>query len=107
MLQDVYSVHCALLFAKYRLKSYPYEEFIDDIKNSEYKVNDIKNIVFNMNIINLYPSYIINDNIFDIWQYFFAASRFINYIKQQRKDIITNKDYHYKYLLFTKYYMYL
>ena len=82
ILEDIYSVHSVLLFATYRFKSYTHQEFIRNVKSSQYngyiKEESLEKAVTSMNSINLYPSFIIDDDLYQIWKYLFAASRFVS-----------------------------
>ena len=75
---------------------YTKNKFITDIMRSQYfnssdkaLQSKLKDIVTNIRIINFHPAYIIGDNIYDVWKYFFAASRSVNKLKQNNGNKIS------------------
>eukprot|EP01084_Bolivina_argentea_P268273 455607_1 len=79
MLYDIYSVHNCFLFTNYHFKPYPKHIFINSVDANEH-CKQYKNRIKSKHIpsIDLYPQYIIDDNMYDILRYFFAASHVVN-----------------------------
>eukprot|EP01084_Bolivina_argentea_P230416 388678_1 len=83
-LHDIYNIHRCFLFTNYRLIEYPQAKFLNDFQNnkyfSKYKANSvfshmIKSIESNqIPSIDLFPQYIIDDDMYTIWNIFFATS---------------------------------
>eukprot|EP01084_Bolivina_argentea_P033967 62828_1 len=84
LLNDIYSVHNAFLFANYQFQQYSKQQFIQDITNNNYlkhkQINIPQITQQNTNSINLFPQFIIADDMYEIWQLFFGASFFVNKI---------------------------
>eukprot|EP01084_Bolivina_argentea_P095219 171200_1 len=73
---DIYSTHNCFLFGNYHFTTYSQSEFMDDLKDCKYIDMDPNYYISSLksNIIDLYPKYIIDDDMFIICRYFFAAS---------------------------------
>eukprot|EP01084_Bolivina_argentea_P238115 400054_1 len=86
LLYDIYNVHNYILFVEYQFQQY------DEIM-LEHQIH-MKNLIpnnkhFDLNEvpkINLYPKYIINDNMYDIWNYFFDTSHLVHKLRQIHDD---------------------
>eukprot|EP01083_Nonionella_stella_P091157 254771_1 len=86
LLYDIYNVHKCFLFANYHSIHYDTVQFVNDIQNCKHFDSSIKRCIRNIgfedtiiaNTIDLYPSYIIDDDMYAICKYFFCASRVVN-----------------------------
>eukprot|EP01083_Nonionella_stella_P066540 175280_1 len=84
LLIDIYNVHKCLLFSNEHFKDYDVNEFVKDIQDSTHlnpqTKQRIKSIGFEDKIttINLYPSYIIDDDMYQTCKYLFCASHIVH-----------------------------
>eukprot|EP01084_Bolivina_argentea_P078956 143292_1 len=53
------------------------------------------------NRINFYPSYVINDSIFEIMNYIFSVSQYIHYVRESMKDSVS-RNFELKAMIITK-----
>eukprot|EP01084_Bolivina_argentea_P084696 153129_1 len=94
-LYDIYSVHNIFLFTNYHFQSYHTDEFIANIAGNKYfsdKEVELLSNIKNASIptMYLYPSYVIDDDMYLIWNYFFATSYLTHKLKQL-KQMLTVK----------------
>eukprot|EP01083_Nonionella_stella_P129955 394361_1 len=94
MLYDIYNVHKCFLFANYHFQSFTTNQFIKCIQNSlnvsgrnKLFMSKVKEFIKRIQTVNLYPEYIIDDDMYHIWKYFFAASRLVHTIKHHHSNI--------------------
>eukprot|EP01084_Bolivina_argentea_P262391 443698_1 len=83
VLRDVFDVHRAFVFSNFHFREYTVDNFKEDImKNGVWHLGQtfIENIQFNKPY-NLYPNYLVNDDMFSIFNYHFGISYYINYLK--------------------------
>eukprot|EP01084_Bolivina_argentea_P238118 400059_1 len=98
LLRDIYSVHNSFLFTTHQFKVYSKRKFVHDInKNNYFKeyilkpqfIEMIDTLRNNMPTIDLFPQYIIDDDMYSIWKYFFSASRLVAKLKNSNsRDFI-------------------
>ena len=97
ILYDIYNVHNCFLISNYQFTQYDKNRFVQDIEDNNYFNSNGKNAQFIDKIralmyykytpqINLCPQFIIDDNMYDIWSYFFAASHLINKVNTIDND---------------------
>ena len=72
-------MHNAFLFANYQFTSYDKETVIERIKSNEtispYETYQmVEFIEQKISVMSLYPQYVIDDNMYQIWNYFFGMS---------------------------------
>eukprot|EP01084_Bolivina_argentea_P267932 454970_1 len=108
MLYDIYNVYNCFLFSNYQFTKYKKDTFVKDIETNNYFDRTpkhahiaikIKESINNHAIpqIDLFPQYIIDDDMYDIWTYFFAASHFIHkLIQTNSKNIVNNGNFIFK-----------
>eukprot|EP01084_Bolivina_argentea_P073382 133173_1 len=101
ILYDIYNVHRCFIFANYQFTQYETNTFIENIEHNNFLNPNKKNKRFITKIkklmqqnkeyfiptIDLFPQYAIEDDMYDIWKYFFAASHFIHEIDQIIDDV--------------------
>eukprot|EP01083_Nonionella_stella_P025328 69750_1 len=86
LLHDIYNAHKCFLFANYHFEHYDVTQFAQHIQNCTRLNDNITKYVENASIanritsttINLYPSYVIDDDMYKIWKYFFSASHLVH-----------------------------
>eukprot|EP01084_Bolivina_argentea_P022634 42069_1 len=71
LITDIFSVHNCFLFSNFHFQQLD----ISDLKGLSVNEDLIKQ---NPNSISLYPQYVIDDDMYLIWKYFFAASHLVN-----------------------------
>eukprot|EP01083_Nonionella_stella_P149751 476036_1 len=78
-LHDVYNVHKCFLFTNYHFKHYNVKEFTEDLQNCKHLQNctDLTFKEDDFATLNLYPSYIIDDDMSNICKYFFCGSHIV------------------------------
>eukprot|EP01083_Nonionella_stella_P276229 938454_1 len=93
LLIDIYNVHKCFLFSNYHFMDYGVKDFANDIQkrkhlNPQTKQN-IKSIGFEDKIttINLYPSYIIDDDMYQTCKYLFCASHIVHQQMQNNNHV--------------------
>eukprot|EP01084_Bolivina_argentea_P228081 385286_1 len=95
IVRDIYNVYDCFLFSNYQFIDYTKTEFILDIqKNVPFDCNDeqvtrvqqINTLVATMEKYNFYPRYIINDDMYEIWKYFFSVSHIIHKMRQTKNN---------------------
>eukprot|EP01084_Bolivina_argentea_P279320 477519_1 len=100
-LYDIHNIHNCFLFSKYQFSEYKIKTFSNDITNNIYfnfyKVDTpfiltVKSLIKPTKIpeIDLFPQYIIDDDICDVWNYFFAASSLVRELIENKKSTIHN-----------------
>eukprot|EP01084_Bolivina_argentea_P241268 405076_1 len=96
-LYDIYSVHNNFLFSNYQFAEYKADDFIWDIQSNvyfdKYKYNEnfvsaIDSLKQYIPTINLYPQYIIEDDMYDICRYFFAGSQLLQQLLTKKPDTL-------------------
>eukprot|EP01084_Bolivina_argentea_P079183 143682_1 len=95
-INDIYNVHDCFIFSNYHFSRYEKSVFIDNIQENNFFKQDGDNEQFidkvknftntNMMSIDLFPVYVIEDDMYQIWNYFFAASQFVDTIKNTNPD---------------------
>eukprot|EP01084_Bolivina_argentea_P308899 534236_1 len=103
-LYDIFNIHNCFLFANYQFCQYGKSTFwANVITNNYFNPNRIetpsatKILKWLLNHdkwipeIELFPQFIIDDDIYDIWRYFFAASRLVNKLMEKTNQ---NIDHH-------------
>eukprot|EP01084_Bolivina_argentea_P299751 516725_1 len=89
LLMDIFDVHRLFIFSNFHFKEYSVDDFKEDIKQKGTQIIGEKFIERYVNNIkmqerfNLYPQYIVNDNIFRVFDYHFGVSLFINTLKNK------------------------
>eukprot|EP01084_Bolivina_argentea_P308898 534235_1 len=104
IVSDIYNIHNCFLFANYQFCQYGKSTFwANVITNNYFNPNRIetpsatKILKWLLNHdkwipeIELFPQFIIDDDIYDIWRYFFAASRLVNKLMEKTNQ---NIDHH-------------
>ena len=88
VLIDIYNVHQLYRFKNFHFKAYPIREFKSDIVrngNEHFGVNftqkHLENIAIQSDENKLFPTHIINDDMFQILAYHFGISCYANYLK--------------------------
>eukprot|EP01084_Bolivina_argentea_P282796 484171_1 len=95
ILNDIFNVHRSFIFGTYHFEEYTSKRFVFDINNNRFLGKKFtekylpKNIEFNAHF-NFYPSYLINDNLFEIVKYFFGISHYVHDIEKNGE--IENKN---------------
>eukprot|EP01083_Nonionella_stella_P057734 151442_1 len=85
LLRDIYDVHKCFWFANYHFMHYKVNQFAKHIQKCDHFNSSIKKCIktvgmearLTITTINLYPSYIIDDDMYQICKYFFCASRIV------------------------------
>ena len=84
LLIDIYSVHKALSFGQFKFQNYTKKDFLRDIGEAVQKafrtvnfspIIEARNGIFNLSF---HPSYIINDDMFEVMACHFAVSSLVN-----------------------------
>eukprot|EP01084_Bolivina_argentea_P008771 16410_1 len=85
---DIYNVHKCFLFSHYQFTHYRQKSFSQSIQNRvsgfrgfirKIKMQNLSpTFKFKLPQINLFPQYIIDDDMYDIWRYFIAASHIVH-----------------------------
>eukprot|EP01083_Nonionella_stella_P276228 938448_1 len=84
LLIDIYNVHKCFLFGNYHFQHYDVEQFADDIEKSKHLNPQTKKCIKNsgfedhITTIDLYPSYIIDDDMYETCKYLFCVSRIVH-----------------------------
>eukprot|EP01083_Nonionella_stella_P025327 69743_1 len=94
LLHDIYNVHKCFLLGNYHFTHYDVSQFSKDIQNCKYLKPNIKKYIESVAIessittttIDLYPSYVIEDDMYATCQYFFCASRIVHQETQNNDD---------------------
>eukprot|EP01083_Nonionella_stella_P239450 838037_1 len=94
LLHDIYNVHKCFLLGNYHFTHYDVSQFSKDIQNCKYLKPNIKKYIESVAIessittttIDLYPSYIIEDDMYAACKYFFCASRIVHQETQNNDD---------------------
>eukprot|EP01084_Bolivina_argentea_P018660 34714_1 len=87
LLTDIYTTHKLFIFTNFNFEEYNKNDFKKDIKKhaitilGENTIEQYSQHVESMDEVNLYPSYLVNDNVFEIFEYHFAISYYLNYLK--------------------------
>eukprot|EP01083_Nonionella_stella_P126616 383325_1 len=84
LLRDVWSVYKCHRFTQFNLTQYSLDQFKEDIKGRVHLFEQsLRNKTTNINDdkCHLYPQYLIDDDIFEIFKYHFAVSSYVNYLK--------------------------
>eukprot|EP01083_Nonionella_stella_P047346 126718_1 len=76
LLRDIYNVHKCFLFANYHSIHYGTAQFANDIQNCKHFNSSTRQHIDSIagDTIDLYPSYIIDDDMYAIGKYFFSAT---------------------------------
>eukprot|EP01084_Bolivina_argentea_P242106 406259_1 len=86
LLQDIYDVHRSFQFKHFHMIDYKPKHYVNDILNNMYLEQPGISKRFGFN-----PTYIINDNLFDVIHYIYAVSSYIhktmNSMKQNKHEI--------------------
>eukprot|EP01084_Bolivina_argentea_P193897 332639_1 len=87
LLHDIFDVHRAFKFSNYHFLDYSANEFKADIANNgnrylghKFVEQYINNIRFEPRF-NFHPKYLIQDDIFSVFNYVFATSYYVHYLK--------------------------
>eukprot|EP01083_Nonionella_stella_P054921 144941_1 len=80
LLMDIYDVHKIFVFANFHFREYDMREFVSNISNA-FGDRFIETCVPFKPRFNLYPNYIIDDDIFRVFDYHFGVSLFVNTLK--------------------------
>eukprot|EP01083_Nonionella_stella_P232592 820325_1 len=83
LLMDIYDVHRIFVFANFNFTDYTTHHFKTDI-NKAFGEQFIETHAHNVSLeprFNLYPVYIIDDDIFRVFEYHFGVSLFVNGLK--------------------------
>ena len=92
LLIGIYGVHKALLFGQFQFKEYTKKDFMTDIKEAEQRVFDEPicspiiekhESAFNLSF---HPSYLINDDMFEVMACHFAVSALVNRLEKKQFD---------------------
>eukprot|EP01084_Bolivina_argentea_P056004 102557_1 len=94
LLYDIYSTHKSFIFSNYQFQTYSLNDFIKNLKNTEYisshnerkKIEKIKRCMKPVTkAIDslLYPQYVIDDDMYIIWQFIFSISETTRRLKQK------------------------
>eukprot|EP01083_Nonionella_stella_P058113 152302_1 len=83
MLQDIYDLHRSFRYMHYHFEDYKWEQYIKEVMDQIYLElpNNHRGFQFN-------PSYVVNDDLFCVFQYIFGVSLYINQIM----DSMTTRD---------------
>ena len=88
LLLDIYSVHKARCFGQLTFTNYPKSQYIEDIQKSEQSIfaEAICSPIIKENEsafnLSFYPSFVINDDIFEVMSLQFAVSSLVNGLNQ-------------------------
>eukprot|EP01084_Bolivina_argentea_P017319 32348_1 len=92
ILQDIFDVHRYFRFSNYHFEEYSLHAFRNDVMkannkyfNNNYMTHLMKNIEIK-EMISFYPQYIICDNMFEIFDYFFSTSCYVHYLRNTLKS---------------------
>ena len=93
MLYDIYNIHKCFKFGNYQFMDYSKQTFIDNVNNNNYFNQNNKNTQFMIKMhdipeIDLFPQYIIDDDMYEIWRYFFSASHSVHKLIKNKNIII-------------------
>eukprot|EP01084_Bolivina_argentea_P214726 364516_1 len=84
LLLDIFDVHRIYIFSNFNCKEYTVADFKNDMeKRDNGIIGDNLMDVSIRSSLNLYPQYIVNDDIFRIFDYHFAVSAFVNELKNE------------------------
>eukprot|EP01084_Bolivina_argentea_P285614 489822_1 len=79
ILQDIYDVHAEFQFSNYHFEEYSVQQYKHDLDvNVQVNKAETHQIKKSMTF---YPQYIINDDMIEIMDYMFCASRYIHYLR--------------------------
>eukprot|EP01083_Nonionella_stella_P286785 976124_1 len=83
LLRDVFAIHKAFVFANFNFKEYTISQFIEDIAGSfgqEFIDTFADDLSFTPRF-NFHPTFIVDDDIFRVFEYHFAVSLYVNTLK--------------------------
>eukprot|EP01084_Bolivina_argentea_P264153 447356_1 len=94
MLQDIYATHNCFLYRNYQFAEYKKQTMIENITNNKYFgknkqdfASKIKSVIMEkISDIDLYPSYIIEDNLYIIWKYVFSVTHLVQKLIQNNSN---------------------
>eukprot|EP01083_Nonionella_stella_P170200 578729_1 len=87
LLSDIWSVYKCYRFTQSNFTEYSFDQFNQEITERARRVESFlgnkstPNIHIGHDQCHLYPQYLIDDDIFAVFQYHFAVSRYVNYLK--------------------------
>eukprot|EP01083_Nonionella_stella_P308538 1089047_1 len=85
LLMDVFDIHKAFVFANFHFEEYTVSHFLEDIAESfehvqEWMERSADNLSFTPRF-NLHPAFIVDDDIFRVFEYHFGVSLYVNALK--------------------------
>eukprot|EP01084_Bolivina_argentea_P003457 6483_1 len=87
---DIFNNHNCFLFQNYQFQQYEKKRFLyEHIEKNNLLGNDAETLMIkaaDIYIFNLFPDFIINDNMYVIWKYLFLASRVVHEMRAQFID---------------------
>eukprot|EP01084_Bolivina_argentea_P311449 539092_1 len=93
LLQDIFDVHRGFVFTNYHFKCYSENEYKSEIRkvankglHSQFIENHVLNSKFEERL-NFHPSYVVNDDIFEVFNYIFNVSCYISYLRNNIHNI--------------------
>eukprot|EP01084_Bolivina_argentea_P079184 143683_1 len=99
-INDIYNVHDCFIFSNYHFSRYEKSVFIDNIQENNFFKQDGDNEQFidkvknftntNMMSIDLFPVYVIEDDMYQIWNYFFKLSHLAYNLKETKSNLKNN-----------------
>eukprot|EP01084_Bolivina_argentea_P238116 400055_1 len=87
LLYDIYNVHNIFKFTNYQFAKYTKDQFIHDVEKNHYfeKQKSAKTFIAaidsvreHLPTVRLFPQYVIDDDMYSVWNYFFATSYLVN-----------------------------
>eukprot|EP01084_Bolivina_argentea_P200141 342288_1 len=99
LLQDIFDVHQWFIFSNFNFATYSIQDFHQDLQNCE---KHLRNLSFEKRC-DLYPEYLIEDDLYEIFDCNFAVSQYVNELKQNMKINQKNKHrFHIKMIVIPK-----
>eukprot|EP01083_Nonionella_stella_P286784 976123_1 len=83
LLMDIYGIHKAFVFTNFNFEEYTIRQFMEDITGAfgaEFMEEFADNLSFEPRF-DLHPTFIVEDDIFRVFEYHFAVSLFVNRLK--------------------------
>eukprot|EP01084_Bolivina_argentea_P260536 440016_1 len=94
ILQDIFDVHRCFMFTNYHFDEYSVDDYKTnlyengkDVFGEEFVQKCLSQIEFKPQF-DFYPTYLMNDNMFEIMQYVFGVSDYVNYLRKHVKTEI-------------------
>eukprot|EP01083_Nonionella_stella_P313023 1121750_1 len=81
LLNDIWSVYKCYRFTQSNFTEYSFDQFNQEITERARQFKSFTNIQIKHDKCHLYPQYLIDDDIFGVFQYHFAVSSYVNYLK--------------------------